>query len=180
MIFSGIEAYWQQRLPVWLAVDGAMMLFYVSLMVGFLWRPALVGVFLGLAWFTVGIGLTCQGRCLPALGSGLGRLLHGGMELALNTLSFMRVGAFALAHASLAGVVNSIALSSEDPLTLWIVMILGHSLTIAIEAFLVFIQTFRLLLFEFCLRFLQADGRLFRQLEHPLKVPHDTRRRAVE
>jgi V/A-type H+/Na+-transporting ATPase subunit I len=46
-------------------------------------------------------------------------------------------------------------------------MILGNALVIALEGLIVSIQTTRLLLFEFFIRFLTAEGRQLRPLTGP-------------
>ncbi len=104
---------------------------------------------------------------IAALTFGLGRLLHSISELIINTLSFIRVGVFALVHAIISGVINNIASNADTLMEQTLILILGHTVAICVESFLVFIQIFRLLLFEFCLRFLKADGRLFRKMDQP-------------
>jgi V/A-type H+-transporting ATPase subunit I len=47
----------------------------------------------------------------------------------------------------------------------------GHGTLILIEGLVVFVQTTRLILFEFFTRFLRADGRLFRPLNAPNRPP---------
>jgi len=51
------------------------------------------------------------------------------------------------------GLVNTIA-----------VLIIGHTLIIALEGLVAFVQTDRLILFEFFSRFLHANGRIIRPL----------------
>ena len=48
-----------------------------------------------------------------------------------------------------------------------IVMILGNALVIALEGLVVSIQTTRLVLFEFFIRFLRGSGRRFQPLPAP-------------
>ena len=48
-----------------------------------------------------------------------------------------------------------------------LVMILGNALVIALEGLIVGIQTTRLLLFEFFIRFLTAEGRQLKPLTGP-------------
>jgi len=43
--------------------------------------------------------------------------------------------------------------------------VLGNLFALALEGLLVFVQTTRLVLFEFFIRFLHTEGRLFRPLE---------------
>ena len=90
------------------------------------------------------------------------------MQILINTLSFARVGAFALAHAGL----------SHRPWSRWpgradnalvgvIVLVLGNVLILVVEGLVVSIQTTRLVLFEFFTRFFRPEGREFRPLAAP-------------
>ena len=54
-----------------------------------------------------------SGACLPAA---LGNLLLATFELAMNTLSFARVGAFALGHAALSLAIMTLAHAFTHPL----------------------------------------------------------------
>ena len=58
----------------------------------------------------------------------------------------------------------------------WLVLAAGNALIIAIEGMVVGIQTTRLVLFEFFIRFLQGSGRAFHPLASPpaAPVPHST------
>jgi len=86
-------------------------------------------------------------------------------------VSFARVGAFALAHAGLSVAVTGVAEASGTA-GYWIVLLLGNLLIIVLEGLIVGIQTTRLLLFEFFVRFLQGTGRAFRPLPPPLANAH--------
>ena len=102
-----------------------------------------------------------------ALGSGLGELVERTLQLLINTLSFARVGAFALAHAGLSSAVSALAAEPESVLLKAIIVVLGNALIIVLEAMVVSIQTTRLVLFEFFARFLTGAGRPFRPLAPP-------------
>jgi V/A-type H+-transporting ATPase subunit I len=52
-----------------------------------------------------------------------------------------------------------------------LVLILGHTFIVAMEGLVVFVQTTRLVLFEFFTHFLRAEGRGFRPVSKP---PHAT------
>jgi len=88
--------------------------------------------------------------------------------LAVNTLSFARVGAFALAHAGLSSAVIALADTVIHPLAVALVLFIGNVVILVLEGLVVSIQTTRLVLFEFFIRFLRAEGRAF----HPLLAPH--------
>ncbi|MFN9807919.1 MAG: hypothetical protein ACK56N_16050, partial [Betaproteobacteria bacterium] len=110
-------------------------------------------------------------RALAALAA-LGELIERALQLAINTLSFARVGAFALAHAGLASAVVALAQAASSPLAQFVVLLLGNVLILAVEGLVVSIQTTRLVLFEFFTRFFDGGGREFRPLQPPtLQVP---------
>jgi len=85
----------------------------------------------------------------------------------MNTLSFLRVGAFALAHAALSHAVLILADSVESVWLQVLIILVGNVFGVIMEGLLVFVQTTRLVLFEFFTRFLRADGRLFRPVRGP-------------
>ena len=89
------------------------------------------------------------------------------MQILINTLSFARVGAFALAHAGLASAVVALARAGDSALVGVIVLVLGNVLILVVEGLVVSIQTTRLVLFEFFTRFFRPEGREFRPLAAP-------------
>jgi V/A-type H+-transporting ATPase subunit I len=103
-----------------------------------------------------------------AVAKAVAEMIEGLMRLAVNTLSFVRVGAFALAHAGLSLAVVTLAEGAGGGFAGIVVMILGNALIIAIEGLVASIQMTRLVLFEFFTRFLTAEGRAFRPLAPPV------------
>ena len=96
------------------------------------------------------------------------------LQLLINTLSFARVGAFALAHAGLSSALAALIGAADS---LWLqgaVLVLGNALILVLEAMVVSIQTTRLVLFEFFTRFLTAAGRPFRPLPPPPSLSPET------
>lgn len=87
-----------------------------------------------------------------------------------NTVSFIRVSAFALAHAGLFLAVFSLANTLQDlrggQLWYWVVMILGNIAIIIIEGVVVSIQTIRLEYYEFFSKFFKGGGEVYK----PLKI----------
>lgn len=172
LVFAGFEARWHGRLGRWLLVDGAVLLLYAS---------ALAGLFFPQAWGVTGLAtiqylagsmlLADGGARLASLGSAVGKLLMSAFELTMNTLSFLRLGAFALGHAALSHAVLTLAGLVENPIGWLVVVVLGNLFTIVLESLLVFVQTTRLVLFEFFVRFLQEEGRLFRPVDQPASGP---------
>jgi V/A-type H+-transporting ATPase subunit I len=80
-----------------------------------------------------------------------------------NTVSFVRVGAFALNHGSLMSVVFLIAgdPKTSSPITHWIALLIGNLIVLGLEGFIVAIQSLRLEYYEFFTRFFRANGKRF-------------------
>jgi V/A-type H+-transporting ATPase subunit I len=79
-----------------------------------------------------------------------------------NTVSFVRVGAFALSHAGMMSVVLLLGKSAQGNSYNIIVLILGNVLVMALEGLVVGIQVLRLEFYEMFSRFFAGDGRAFR------------------
>jgi V/A-type H+/Na+-transporting ATPase subunit I len=79
-----------------------------------------------------------------------------------NTLSYVRVGAFAIVHAGFTSAIFVIARlvsgGAEAGLGFWTVVVLGNLFVIGLEAFIVFIQTMRLHYYEFFSKFFRGGG----------------------
>jgi V/A-type H+-transporting ATPase subunit I len=83
-----------------------------------------------------------------------------------NTLSYVRMGAFAVAHGALSLVVFIIAeaVSPGRGLGYWIVLALGNLFVIGFEGMIVGIQTLRLEYYEFFSKFFSGGGVRYRPL----------------
>ena len=82
------------------------------------------------------------------------------LSYATNTISFVRVGAFALSHAGMMGVVMTLAgLEKGNPN--WVVIILGNILVAGLEGLVVGIQVLRLEYYEMFSRFYKGNGKPF-------------------
>lgn len=120
-----------------------------------------------LGWLAVGGTLLCAlnqlrtNRPLKDLSAGVGHLAQSTFELLLNTLSFARVGAFALAHAALESTVVVLAGSTRILGLSILIAVIGNLVVIVLEGLVVSIQTTRLVLFEFFTRFFEGEGRRF-------------------
>jgi len=88
-----------------------------------------------------------------------------------NTVSFMRVGAFALSHASIMGVVWMLSRAANGSHN-YVVIIFGNLLVIALEGLIAGIQVLRLQFYEMFSRFYEGSGRAFT----PFTPRHNTRR----
>ena len=108
---------------------------------------------------------TRAGRCAAL--AALGDLVERTLQILINTLSFARVGAFALAHAGLSSAIVALMSAAESAIVAGVVLVVGNVVVLVLEGLVVSIQTTRLVLFEFFTRFLVAEGRVF----HPLPPP---------
>lgn len=126
-----------------------------------------------LGWLAVAGALLCIAnqtriRRTPAeLAAGFGSLAQSTFELLLNTLSFARVGAFALAHAALQSTVVILSGSTDMLAVAILIAVVGNLLVVVLEGVVVSIQTTRLVLFEFFVRFFEGEGRQFRPTAAP-------------
>jgi V/A-type H+-transporting ATPase subunit I len=171
-----VGAFWRRKTLLWLATRGGITAGYVGLVGAFLDRDFLWLMLGGFAWFLVGSVLTSRHKLIE-IPKAIGELLESVLQLGVNTVSFVRVGAFALAHSGLSAAVVGMAAATGGGIGWLLVMILGNALVIALEGLIVGIQTTRLLLFEFFIRFLTAEGRQLRPLTGPSTAIRPTGRR---
>ncbi|NIR61320.1 MAG: hypothetical protein GWO02_18375 [Gammaproteobacteria bacterium] len=156
---AGLQARWRGELGAWLLADGAVPALYATLLAGIVHREALYLAALALLWYAAGNLWLYRRRPVEGLSVSLARLGKALFQLALNTISFARVGAFALAHAGFSEAVTLAVAAVGHPVPHGVLFVLGHGLLIGLEALVVFVQTTRLVFFEFFLRFLKAEGR---------------------
>ena len=82
------------------------------------------------------------------------------LSYATNTISFVRVGAFALSHAGMMGVVLTLA-GLEKGSPNWRIIVLGNFLVACLEGLVVGIQVLRLEYYEMFSRFYTGNGKPF-------------------
>ena len=164
-LLAGLGAMRRGELGRWLLTDAGFLLLYLGLIALVFGAAPAWPALVGLSWYLVGSFLV-ERRLLGALAA-LGHLAEGGFQILVNTLSFARVGAFALAHAALSAAVVTMAEAVGSWLGAALIMVLGNLVIILLEGLVVSIQTTRLVLFEFFNRFLQGKGRVFRPLPPP-------------
>jgi len=140
---------------------------YLSLLAALFIPGSLAITGFGLGWYLAGSLDGVPTRLLVKTATALGRLVEQLMQLLINSISFVRVGAFALAHAGLSLAFVTMAESSGSVVVGFLIMLLGNVIVVLLEGLVVTIQTTRLVLFEFFIRFLRASGRTF----HPLPAP---------
>jgi V/A-type H+/Na+-transporting ATPase subunit I len=171
-LFNAIESHWRGRFGHWLAVDAGQLVAYLAILTGF-FDPV------GFAVAGVALLAACAGGALvekraAAFFTTLGELAERTIQLLVNTLSFARVGAFALAHAGLSAAIVALMESTDNFVLRGIVLVLGNVIVLALETLVVAIQTTRLVLFEFFTKFLVAEGRPFRPLPIPPFMPQES------
>jgi len=167
LILNSIQAYWRAELKSWILVDAAVIVMYLGIIGSFINSWFVVAFVFGLCWYFAGSAVIARGHIVQALGSALGQLLENLLQLIINTISFIRVGAFALAHAGLSLAVMVLANTVDNVILAGIVIVIGNIIIIVLEGLVVSIQTTRLVLFEFFIRFLRGTGRVFRPLAAP-------------
>jgi len=167
LAFNGIEAYWRGEFRNWLLRGAAVLVMYAGGCIAIFYPAAVWATGFAFVWFLAGELVLNEKNRVSGLMAGVANLIQSLFELLLNTFSFLRVGAFALAHAALSAAVMQLADGIESHATRVIFLIAGHLLIITIEGLVAFVQTTRLVLFEFFTRFLKAEGRIFRPLSSP-------------
>ena len=86
-----------------------------------------------------------------------------------NTISFVRIGAFAVSHAAMMEVVLMLAGATNGGSPNWIVVVLGNIFVCAMEGLIVGIQVLRLEYYEIFSRFYAGNGREFQPFMKTLR-----------
>jgi V/A-type H+-transporting ATPase subunit I len=169
LLLNALQFHWRGEFRRWLATDAGLLFAYAGI-VGTVFDARLLWALpAGFGWSLAGHALLAQRDRLGAVGQAAGEALERLLQLGVNTVSFVRVGAFALAHAGLSTAVVGIAEAAGA--AYWPVLVIGNAAIIALEGLVVGIQTTRLILFEFFIRFLSARGRPFEPLTPPSPPP---------
>jgi V/A-type H+-transporting ATPase subunit I len=167
-LLEGLEFWWRGELRAWWLKKSGLLLLYLGGVLGLMQHELGLIALLGVIWFLV--GNTLAGGHWYTVFVALGKLLEDAMRLLVNTVSFARVGAFALAHAGLSSAIVALANSTQSVVGTLLIVLAGNVLIIVLEGLVVSIQTTRLVLFEFFVRFFQGSGRPFRPLALPPEV----------
>ncbi len=85
-----------------------------------------------------------------------------------NTLSYVRIGAFAVSHAAMMEVVLMLSGVPEGH-TNWVIMVFGNILVCGLEGLVVGIQVLRLEYYEMFSRFYKGSGREFQPFNEQIK-----------
>jgi V/A-type H+-transporting ATPase subunit I len=189
LILSFINALRYQRVPLPAAALLAALFYWILAGLGL--RYLLTGALKWDFWVAVGVsGATLGLGALVLLqrlwlappekgpaGEGRGlKLLEGAIEVVdgtvryvANTISFIRIAAFALAHAALFIAVFSLAETlgrmGGGGVAYWLTILLGNVVIILLEGLVVSIQIVRLEYYEFMSKFFRGGGEPFKPLE---------------
>jgi len=171
LALTALEAWWRGQLPLWLATDAGYLIAYLGILAGLVDAS-------GFAVAAGGAVLYCAGHALHAhraraMLAAAGELAERLIQILINTLSFARIGAFALAHAGLSSAIVALMDATGNALLAALVLVVGNVVVLALETLVVSIQTTRLVLFEFFTRFLTAEGRIFHPLPAPPSMPQE-------
>ena len=168
MFLNALESRWRGEWLRWLHIQAPVVALYLGILSAFFIEgsASLLIIVSALTWYLVGNLLLAGGNILATL-TAIASLVETMMQLVLNTVSFIRVGAFALAHGGLSLAFNIMADSTASMVAAMLILLLGNVIVIVLEGLVVSIQTTRLILFEFFIRFLQANGRVFKPMTAP-------------
>jgi V/A-type H+-transporting ATPase subunit I len=170
MLFDTLQCHWRGEARKFWGSRLGIPLTYAGLLLSILDPRALWLLVAGAAWYIGGAARlepAHRGEAVAEAAMDYGETL---LQLVVNTISFVRVGAFALAHGGLSAAVIGIAGAADSMTGQVLLLALGNALVIALEGLVVSIQTTRLVLFEFFVRFLRASGRRFCPLPDPTGV----------
>jgi len=168
LLLNATEFWWRGRIVQWLQVEAAVLMLYLSLLASVVVPQTLAISALAMPWYLAGHLLQSPHQVVSTLLKAVGALLESIFQLLVNTISFVRVGAFALAHGGLSMAFITLAETTEGVVAGVLIQLLGNLVVIMLEGLVVTIQTTRLILFEFFIRFLQCTGRMFRPLAAPV------------
>ncbi|MGD2113393.1 MAG: V-type ATPase 116kDa subunit family protein [Gammaproteobacteria bacterium] len=167
LLLNAVEAWWRGAILQWWQVEAAVVVLYVSIIAGFFHPGAAPVAVFALLWYFTACLLRPHARVGPTLLAAAGTLIESVVQLLINTVSFVRVGAFALAHGGLSLAFTIMAAATDSPVAGFLILLLGNLVVIMLEGLVVTVQTTRLILFEFFIRFLRGSGRMFRPLAAP-------------
>ena len=90
-------------------------------------------------------------------------LFEAVIGLLSNSLSYVRVGAFAVAHGGLSSAIFILAklVGHESSVGYWVVVAIGNLFIVGFEGLIVGIQTMRLSYYEFFSKFFTGGGMRF-------------------
>jgi V/A-type H+-transporting ATPase subunit I len=165
LALDAIQQHWAGGGWRWCASKAGFVVFYGGLLLAFADVAALSVAAAGAVWMVAGsVACAPAGARLKHIGPAIGEFLESALQIAVNTLSFLRVGAFSLAHSGLCMAIVGLASAVSSRVLAFAVLLIGNVFVIVLEGLVAGIQTTRLVLFEFFVRFLRGSGREFRPL----------------
>ncbi len=176
LLVNGVQQYWQGELRGWLSIEAAVIVMYLGIIASIVEPVAAWLIPLGIGWYILGNIYLSQESVANTILHAIGQLLESLFQLIINTISFIRVGAFALAHAGLSLAVMIMANNIDNVVFTALILVFGNLVILLLEGLVVSIQTTRLVLFEFFIRFLKGSGRMFNPLTVPKNTDHEKRR----
>jgi V/A-type H+-transporting ATPase subunit I len=114
----------------------------------------------------IGKLMTSEGKFSDRLVEGFFELFEVFLSYMSNTMSFVRLGAFAMNHAGLFMAFYVMAQMSGNSISSFIILLFANLLILTLEALVVFIQALRLEYYEFFIRFFHGDGREFKPIKY--------------
>lgn len=167
IILDAVQAHWAGQGLNWWLTRAGILLAYLGLL-GAILEPRLLWLAAGgVLWFLAGESFREPRQRLQRLGTAAAETIETLLQLLVNSVSFIRVGAFALAHAGLSVAIMGIAEAFTSVPARLAVYLVGNVFILVLEGLVVGIQATRLVLFEFFIRFLRVEGRAFRPLTAP-------------
>ena len=112
-----------------------------------------------------------HGVGMESIGEGVGGLLMTFVEGLANLFSFLRIAAFALAHASLAIAAEALSAAIVLPIPIPIGLVIMNIVALSFELISSTVQSLRLLYYEFMGKFFDGSGIPFK----PFTVPKEKR-----
>jgi vacuolar-type H+-ATPase subunit I/STV1 len=112
-----------------------------------------------------------HGVGMESIGEGVGGLLMTFVEGLANLFSYLRIAAFALAHASLAIAADALSAALVLPIPIPIGLIIMNVVALSFELISSTVQSLRLLYYEFMGKFFDGQGLPFK----PFTIPKDKR-----
>jgi len=172
LALAALQAHWHRAGRAWWARDAGLVLAYVALLAAVAAPGAFWLALAGALWYVTGAARMAEHGATGGALAGVAQFVEHLLQLVVNTVSFARAGAFALAHAGLSAAVVALA-DAAGGAGYWIALVIGNLLIVALEGLVVGIQTTRLVMFEFFVRFMKGTGRSFRPLPPPfVPLPH--------
>jgi V/A-type H+-transporting ATPase subunit I len=168
LALNALEAWWRRDFATWITTDAGYVAAYLGLLAGVFDTRGFIVAVAGALVFCA--GRAWHARKLAGALAAVAELIERLLQILINTLSFARVGAFALAHAGLSSAIVALMDAGGNIIAKALVLVVGNVIVLVLETMVVSIQTTRLVVFEFFTRFLTAEGRVF----HPLPAPPST------